>query len=102
MRPDHRNPDAGADYLHRLGVRFSATVPITSQMVADAGAGSGGGFMPLGGAGEASPAAVGIPTANTGHATNVHVAMWLLGAGGIVAFFHLGGFRFAFDVGLGR
>lgn len=101
--PSYRNPDASADYLHQLGVRFSASVPITSAMVADP---SQGGFMTLGGAAEASPssmpAAVGVAPGGKQHATNVHVGMWLLGAGVFIAGWHLSGFRMAFDVGMGR
>ncbi len=101
MRPRYRNPDASADYLRQAGVRFSATVPITSAMVADPSQG----YMHLGGPGEAPPgaAAVGIAQpAGKQHATNVHVGMWLLGAGIFIGAWHLSGFRMAFDVGMGR
>lgn len=36
------------------------------------------------------------------HNTPMHVAGILLAAGGVILFFKLTGFRFAFDVGLGR
>lgn len=100
MRPGFRNPDHAADPLTRMGVRFSASVPITSAMVADPA--QGGGFMPLGGGSEAPPAAVGVAPGGKQHATNVHVGMWLLGAGAFIAAWHLSGFRMAFDVGMGR
>lgn len=57
------------------------------------------------------PQAMGQPTAaevqGTGHLggahnTPMHVAGLLLVAGGILIFFRQAGFRFAFDVGLGR
>jgi hypothetical protein len=94
MRPQHRNPDHGA--LERLGVRFSATVPITNGMMA-----SSQSFAPVG-----SPTAEGppvaIPVAGMEHSTNLHVGAMLLGAGAVILLFHLGGFRLAFDVGMGR
>jgi len=78
---------------------MSATVPITSAMVAD-----GGQMMNLGSPAEAPPTAAGVATGapSKQHSTNVHMALWMLGAFGVVAGFHLGGFRLAFDVGMGR
>ena len=48
----------------------------------------------------AAGVATGAPSKQ--HSTNVHMALWMLGAFGVVAGFHLGGFRLAFDVGMGR
>jgi hypothetical protein len=57
------------------------------------------------------PPAIGAPSASavqgtgdlTGmHNTPMHVAGILLVAGGALLFFRVSGFRFAFDVGLGR
>jgi hypothetical protein len=97
MRPHHRQPDHG--YLAQLGMRFSASVPITSRMVAE-----GGNMMALGGPGETAPAAVGyaMPGGSPRHATNIHMALWMLGAFGVIAAYHFGGWRMGFDVGVGR
>ncbi|HUE26303.1 MAG TPA: hypothetical protein VMP89_05980 [Solirubrobacteraceae bacterium] len=96
MRPLHRQPDHGT--LARLGVRFSASVPITSQMVAE-----GSNMQQLGAPSEAPPTGVGYAMpASRQHATNIHMALWMLGAFGVIAAFHLGGWRMAFDVGMGR
>lgn len=98
MRFGYRNPDHG---LAALGVAFSASVPITSAMVADPAQGQGG-FMQLGAAAEGPPSTVGIAVGSSAHATNVHVAMWLLAGGAFIAAWHFSGFRMAFDVGMGR
>jgi hypothetical protein len=74
---------------------MSATVPVTNSMVAE-----GQQMMSLGSPGEAPP--VSIPLGGTDHSSNLHVGLILLAAGGVIAAFHLGGFRLAFDVGMGR
>ena len=67
-------------------------------MVADAQA-----FAPIGSPqAEAPPEATGVPTGRAQHATNIHVALWVLAAGGFIIAWHLSGFRIAFDVGMGR
>jgi hypothetical protein len=67
--------------------------------------------MQLPSVGTPPPASTGQPNAaeqqGTGelagaHNTPLHVAGILLVAGGMLAFFKYSGFRFAFDVGLGR
>ena len=76
----------------------SATVPITNGMMAQ-----GQEFAPLGvSAAESPPAASGAMIGHTEHATNLHVGGLLLFAGGFIIFWHLGGFRMAFDIGMGR
>ena len=74
---------------------MSATVPITNGQMS-AGALS---TQPLGSPAEAPPEGL---TVQGPHNTSLHVGLWALGAIGFIAFFHLGGFRIAFDVGMGR
>jgi hypothetical protein len=77
---------------------MSATVPITNGMM-QAG---GQVFQALGGGAEAPPVAQSVTGGMTEHNTSAHVGVILLAAGGLILALHLGGFRLAFDVGMGR
>lgn len=78
---------------------MSATVPITNGDM------SAGALyqQPLASSAEAPPAAAyAVGFTSGAHNTSLHVGGILLLAGGVILALHLGGFRLAFDVGMGR
>lgn len=78
---------------------MSATVPITNG---DMSAGAQV-FQPLSSGTEAPPAsAYTVGYSSGAHNTSLHVGVILLAAGAVILGLHLGGFRLAFDVGMGR
>lgn len=95
MRPAELRARAIAAALAGAG----ASIPITNQMVAE-----GQLFAPVGSqTAEAPPASpVGVTYGRNRHNTSAHVGGILLLAGGVILVLHLGGFRLAFDVGMGR